>query len=189
MSRIDGLLNDKEMGYKIALELIKADYKRYSIGSDNLLNISRMMMSNRGFAYLVWLRFSAVKGWIWPLSRLIHRHLSTKYRITIQPHTRIAGGLYFPNCWNIVINPNCIVGRNVTIHEYVNIGANNGKSAIIGDYATINSRVCIVGEVNIGNDTTIMTGSVVTKDVEPLAIVEGIPAKKIIEKNNEMSMR
>lgn len=88
-----------------------------------------------------------------------------------------------------MINPNCIVGRNVTIHEYVNIGANNGKSAIIGDYATINSRVCIVGAVNIGNDTTIMTGSVVTKDVEPLAIVEGIPAKRIIEKNNEMSMR
>ena len=34
---------------------------------------------------------------------------------------------------------------DVTIYEYVNIGTNNGKSAIIGDYATINSRVCIVG--------------------------------------------
>ena len=61
---------------------------------------------------------------------------------------------------------------DVTIYEYVNIGTNNGKSAIIGDYATINSRVCIVGTINIG-------GSVATKDIEPFVIVGGSPAKKI----------
>ena len=68
---------------------------------------------------------------------------------------------------------------NVTIYEYVNIGTNNGKSAIIGDYATINSRVCIVEPVNIGTDAVIVAGSVVTKDIELFVIVGGSPAKKI----------
>ncbi len=72
---------------------------------------------------------------------------------------------------------------DVTIYEYVNIGTNNGKSAIIGDYATINSRVCIVGTINIGTDAVIMAGSVATKDIEPFVIVGGSPAKKIETKD------
>ena len=65
---------------------------------------------------------------------------------------------------------------NVTIYEYVNIGTNSGKSAIIGDYAIINSRVCIVEP---GTDAVIVAGSVVTKDIELFVIVGGSPAKKI----------
>ena len=56
---------------------------------------------------------------------------------------------------------------DVTIYEYVNIGTNNGKSAIIG------------GTINIGTDAVIMAGSVATKDIEPFVIVGGSPAKKI----------
>ncbi len=52
----------------------------------------------------------------------------------------------------------------------MDIGTNNGKSAIVGDYAIINSRVCC-RVVNNGNDVVIMEGSVVTKNVEFLAIV------------------
>ena len=135
-----------------------------------------MMWINRGFAYSVWLRLSSVKGVLWPFARIVHHHLSTKYRITIQPQTKIAGGIFFPNCWNIVINPRCI---NVTIHEYVNIGANNGISSNIGENVIINPRVCIVGAITIGKDAVVNTGSVVTRDVAPDTIVEGSPAKKI----------
>ena len=138
-----------------------------------------MMWINRGFAYSVWLRLSSVKGVLWPLARIVHHHLSTKYRITIQPQTKIAGGIYFPNCWNIVINPRCVIGANVTIHEYVNIGTNNGESSCIGDNVIINPRVCIVGAITIGRDAVVNTGSVVTRDVAPCTIVEGNPAKKI----------
>lgn len=134
------------------------------------------MWINRGFAYSVWLRLSSVKGVLWPFARIVHHHLSTKYRITIQPQTKIAGGIFFPNCWNIVINPRCI---NVTIHEYVNIGANNGISSNIGENVIINPRVCIVGAITIGKDAVVNTGSVVTRDVAPDTIVEGSPAKKI----------
>ena len=62
---------------------------------------------------------------------------------------------------------------DVTIYEYVNIGTNSSKSAIIGDYAIINSRVCIVEPVNIGTD------AVIVADIELFVIVGGSPAKKI----------
>ena len=138
-----------------------------------------MALKNRGFAYSLWLRLSAVKGWLWPFVKIVHHNLSTKYRITIQSHTVIGEGLYFPNCWNIVINPHCVIGKNVTIGEFVNIGSNDGKSSAIGDNAVICPRVCVIGNIAIGNDAVLRAGSVVTRDVEPFAIVEGSPAKKI----------
>ena len=46
----------------------------------------------------------------------------------------------------------------------MNIGTNSSKSAIIGDYAIINSHVCcIVEPVNIGTDAVIVAGSVLPK--------------------------
>ncbi len=179
---IDGLLNGNGMNYIEALSLIKADYQRYatnSQGGGNLLSICRMALRNRGFAYSLWLRLSAVKGLLWPLAKIVHHHLSTKYRVTIQSHTVIGGGLYFPNCWNIVINPSCVIGGNVTISEFVNIGSNDGKSSTIGDNTVIYPRVCIVGSIVIGNNSVLRAGSVVTRDVEPFIVVEGSPAKKI----------
>ena len=169
------------MTYKETFVLIKADYQRYTkcIGGGNVINICMMMRKERGFAFSVWLRLAAVKSYLWPIPRFIHHYLSTKYRITIQPHTKIAGGLYFPNCWNIVINPRCEIGQHVTIHEFVNIGANNGENSQIGDNAVINSRVCIVGAVKIGEGAIVQSGSVVTKNIEPHTIVEGSPAKEI----------
>lgn len=170
------------MTYKESFVLIKADYQRYIKcigGGGNIMNVCLMMRKDRGFAFSVWLRLAAVKGFLWPIARFIHHSLSTKYRITIQPHTKIAGGLYFPNCWNIVINPRCEIGQNVTIHEFVNIGANNGEASRLGDNVVINSRVCIVGAVKIGKGAIVKSGSVVTKNIEPHTIVEGCPAKEI----------
>lgn len=154
-------------------------------GNARLVKICKVMRKNRGFAYSVWLRLSSVKGVVWPLARIIHHHLSTKYRITIQPHTKIGGGVYFPNCWNIVINPRCVIGKDVTICEYVNIGANNGESSYVGDNVVIKPRVCLIGAVSIGDNAVVNAGSVVTRDVAPHATVEGCPAKEIRGDNED----
>ncbi len=48
---------------------------------------------------------------------------------------------------------------------------------IIGDYAWIGSRCTILKGVTIGRGAVVAAGSLVTKDVEPFAIVGGHPAK------------
>lgn len=53
------------------------------------------------------------------------------------------------------------------------------KRITIGDCVWFGNRVTVVGNVNIGEGAIIAACSVVTKDVPPLAIVGGNPAKVI----------
>lgn len=57
----------------------------------------------------------------------------------------------------------------------------------IQDYAWIGSRAIILKNVTVGRGAVVATGAVVTKDVEPLTIVGGNPARVIgqIEKPSE----
>lgn len=53
------------------------------------------------------------------------------------------------------------------------------KNITIGDCVWFGNRVLVIGNINIGEGAIIAAGSVVTKDVPPLAIVGGNPAKII----------
>lgn len=53
------------------------------------------------------------------------------------------------------------------------------EAVVIEDYVFIGPRAVILPGVRIGRGAVIAAGAVVTKDVEPLAIVGGVPAKPI----------
>ena len=59
------------------------------------------------------------------------------------------------------------------------------KTIIINDFVWFGSRVTIVGNVTIGEGAIIEAGAVVCKDVPPLAIVGGNPAKIIGYRDEE----
>lgn len=56
----------------------------------------------------------------------------------------------------------------------------------IGDRAWIGCNVIILPEVTIGEGAVCCAGCVVTKDVEPFAVVAGIPAKKVNERPKDL---
>lgn len=56
----------------------------------------------------------------------------------------------------------------------------------IGDRAWLGSNVTVLDNVSIGEGAVVCSGAVVTKDVEPYAIVAGIPAKKIGERSKDL---
>lgn len=60
-----------------------------------------------------------------------------------------------------------------------------GAPVEIGEYAWICSRSIILPGVKIGKGAVVASGAVVTKDVEPYAVVAGIPAKKIGERKEK----
>lgn len=67
------------------------------------------------------------------------------------------------------------------VHEQkFNEYTGTGKFRIrIGNDVWIGARVTILDGVNIGDGSIVAAGAVVTKDVEPYAIVSGVPAKII----------
>lgn len=100
-----------------------------------------------------------------------------------------------------VINQKCliytsgglVIGSNVSISAEVALitGTHdiNGpdflsdyRPIVIDDYAWIGTRAMILQGVTIGQGAVVMAGAVVTKDVEPFAVVGGVPAKQITER-------
>lgn len=59
------------------------------------------------------------------------------------------------------------------------------KTIIIGDNVWLGNRVLLVGNINIGEGAIVAAGSVVVKDIPPLAIVGGNPAKIIKYRNRD----
>ena len=56
----------------------------------------------------------------------------------------------------------------------------------IEDYVWIGANATILKNVRIGKGAVICAGAVVTKDVEPYAIIGGVPGKKIGERNRNL---
>ena len=99
---------------------------------------------------------------------------------------------------NTVINWDCmlyttgglIIGENVSISAGVWLVTGSHdmndpqfvdfyKPIVIGNYAWIGMRATILGGVTIGDGAVVMAGAVVAHDVPPFAIVGGVPAKVI----------
>ena len=78
-----------------------------------------------------------------------------------------------------------------TMQHKVNDPDFGGESApvIIGDYAWISCRTVLLPGVRVGEGAVVAAGAVVTKDVEPYAIVGGVPAKKIGERSQGLRYR
>ncbi|WP_407448093.1 acyltransferase [Fibrobacter sp.] len=82
------------------------------------------------------------------------------------------------------------IGKNVTIayeaivwtlnHDYNDIHfCGKGAPVVINDYAWICSRSIILPGITIGEGAVVASGAVVTKDVPPYAVVAGVPARII----------
>ena len=93
-----------------------------------------------------------------------------------------------------------IIGKNVNFSSRVSIytedhdhrdpyfrgNCDSSYRVQIDDRAWIGPNVIILHSVHIGEGAVVAAGSVVTKDVPPFAIVGGIPAKVIGERNYDL---
>jgi acetyltransferase-like isoleucine patch superfamily enzyme len=56
------------------------------------------------------------------------------------------------------------------------------KRVVISDYVWIGSRAMIMPGVTLGRGCVVAAGAVVTRDVRPLAVVAGVPAREVGER-------
>jgi len=110
---------------------------------------------------------------------------------------------------NCFINPNCLLdGRKgkIIIKDNVDMARNSSiftlehnphddyhstqsGDVIIEDYVWISSNVIILPGVTIGRGSVIACGAVVTKDVPPMSIAGGVPAKVIGHRKSELKYK
>lgn len=119
------------------------------------------------------------------ISSAIYRNvdLRSPYRIRVGAHTNI-------NKRCVIDGRGVFIGNNVDIAQETNIWTEQHdynsptyksvcKEVIIDDYVWLASRATVLPGVHIGRGAVVASGAVVTKNVPPLAIVAGVPAKII----------
>lgn len=162
----------------------------------------------RTLARLYWLGYDArdylaeAVGWLPSnrLRRLLWRGLGVK----IGPHTSVHRNCRFYRPGQVRVGDHCVIlrdvlldgrmgveiGNNVNISEAVLIFSlhhdmtsptfeASGGPVHIGDHVFIGARAVILPGVIIGRGAVVAAGAVVTKDVAPLSIVGGVPARAI----------
>lgn len=163
--------------YMDCIRLINSDLCRFS-GVNCTVEIIFKGLLPLGRNVLFWFRMASYrKGRFWWFCKLMYKITSWISHVEIPPGTKVGYGLYMGHNMCIVINEGTIIGNNVNISQFLNIGTNENTPAIIGDNVYIGPHVCIVENVHIGNNSTIGAGAVITRDIPENATAAGVPAK------------
>ena len=161
---------------------------------DEKLKADKYRWGNRKFLwYLPQYRFLFLKRkceayrlnfrFLFYIFRFLYERYKIKYMMDIPARVRIGKGLRIEHIGNIVINPNAIIGENVTLLNGVLIGSQSRGARegtpTIGNSVWIGTNAVVVGKINIGNNVLIAPGAFVNFDVPDNTIVLGNPGKII----------
>ena len=119
--------------------------------------------------------------------RILYIHCKTKYVTDIPSGVKVGKGLRIEHLGGIVINPEAVLGDNITLLNGVLIGSQiRGEykgTPTIGDRVWIGTNAIIVGKVNIGDDVLVAPGAYINFNVPSNSIVLGNPGRIIQRKN------
>ena len=165
--------------YHDCIILLQSDYYRSHGCKAGVWRMYLYALYEPSFMFLFWHRLSQVKGWLWLYAKWRHRRLMFKYGLMIASSTKIGYGFFIGHPQGVVINHTAVIGNNVNISQFLTIGSNETRAAVIGDNVYVGPHVCLVENVHTGSNATIGAGSAVTKDVKADDVVAGNPAHEI----------
>jgi serine acetyltransferase len=105
---------------------------------------------------------------------LISRFVRVLFNSDIQ--SRLPPDVILPHPYGIIVHPQAVIGRRVTLMQQVTIGGRDHRENIaplIGDDVYIGAGARVLGDVRIGHGVVIGANAVVTRDIPPGVTVVG----------------
>ena len=105
---------------------------------------------------------------------LISRFVRVLFNSDIQ--SRLPPDVHLPHPYGIIVHPQAVIGRRVTVMQQVMIGGRDHRENIaplIGDDVYIGAGARVLGDVRIGHGVVIGANAVVTRDIPPGVTVVG----------------
>ena len=167
----------------------RADVGRYrELDAETPLPL--LLLEHQGIWALACHRFGhwahAQRRSAWPLRALWfvwNKAIETSTGISINPHARIAPGLYIGHFGGIIVGGGVRIGERCAISQGVTLGADvrDGVAgcAVLGDRVYVAPGAVIAGPVTVGDGAAIGANAVVRDDVPPGALAVGVPARVV----------
>jgi serine O-acetyltransferase len=139
------------------------------------------------------MRFHRAAHWLWTHdAKVLGRFVSHVSRwltgIEIHPGATIGEGFFIDHGMGVVIGETAEIGNNVTLYHGVTLGGttwNKGKRhPTIEDNVVVGAGASILGNIRVGHNSKIGSGSVVNRDVPPNSTVVGIPGRVVYREGN-----
>ena len=167
--------------------VLAADLFRYC-GSGGFAQFAKHYLLVPGFKYTVLMRATGylltapARGLgLYYLFKWLLLRARYKFGIAIPEYTLIGPGLFINRFGGIYFNGDAIVGYNANVTHGSMLGqANRGPRAgspTLGARVFLGAGSKIVGRITVGDDVSIGSNAVVTKDVPAMGVVGGVPAK------------
>lgn len=129
-----------------------------------------------------------VAHWLWgeerdTLALHLQSRISETFDVDIHPGARIGRGIMIDHATGVVIGETAVVGDDVSLLHGVTLGGTGKESEDrhpkVGRGVLIGAGAKILGNIKIGDEAKIASGSVVLKDVGANCTVAGVPARSV----------
>lgn len=139
----------------------------------------------KGFAGLQAYRIS---NWLWRQEReelafYLQSRISELFSVDIHPAATIGAGVFIDHAHGIVIGETAVVGDDVSMLHSVTLGGTGKEKGDrhpkIGRGVLIGAGAKILGNITVGEEAKIASGSVVLMSVPPRCTVAGVPARPV----------
>jgi serine O-acetyltransferase len=139
------------------------------------------------------MRFHRLAHWLWMHElRVLARFVSHISRwltgIEIHPGASIGEGFFIDHGMGVVIGETAEIGNNVTLYHGVTLGGTTWnkwkRHPTIEDDVIVGAGAAILGNIRIGKNSKIGSGSVVNREVPPNSTVVGIPGRIVFREGN-----
>jgi serine O-acetyltransferase len=152
-------------------------------GKNRLLNLAYILLFNKEFRNVFYLRIGHLKFFLYYLPPLSTLYICTKSE-------NFGAGTFIQHGFATVITAERI-GENCWINQQVTIGFNDSRKygygkPTIGNNVRVSAGAKVCGKIKVGDGSTIGVNAVVVKDVPEKSVVVPSPMMLIMENGNSV---